>query len=370
MQILCRNIKYGIFRKEYQMKISVIMPVYNCKDYLEAAVSSVFAQGEEDIELIAIDDHSTDGSWELLRSLAENEPRIRARSHSTNRGVAAIRNEALALARGDYIAFCDSDDTVPGGAYSSLYNTAVSTEADITVGAFEDVSDSGSQTDCPIPQEAKGNAFLTLYSVCCLWTKLIWREFIEKNSLRFDESMKIGEDVVFLAHAAAAKPKVSHTDTKVYSHIYHDMASTASLTHIYTREAFSAHVDCRRKLLKICADAGIEECPRYVYEYFSGDLEKYLLMIADPTERESAYKEYLDFLSGYDWEAKDKLFRATHGVSYSKMCEMTAAQYSSMQGSILARERVLAEFDAGMIGFRWIIAYFKAWLRFKRQKRK
>lgn len=345
------------------MKISVIMPVYNCKNYLEAAVKSVLLGGVEDIEIIAIDDCSTDGSRELLMSLSESEPRIRAYYHSENKGVSAVRNEALALARGEYIAFCDSDDTVRPGGYAALLGAIG--ESEIAVGAYEDLTDTGSITPCPIGRAAKESAFLTLFAVCCLWTKLIRRDFIVENQLSFDESVHIGEDVIFLASAAACHPTVKHTDECVYSHIYHDLAPSASLTHIYTRAAFSEHIACRRRLLSICAEAGIDECPKYVFEYFSGDIDKYLFMINDRSERADAYREYLELLDMYDWTSRAELFRAIHGVYFSDMKEMTVDQYEARVASVTPRERVEAEFNAGIIGMRWILRYLKGWFKFK-----
>lgn len=345
------------------MKISVIMPVYNCENYIEAAVKSVLGGGVEDIELIAIDDCSGDRSWEILSSLADQDSRIRAYRHKQNTGVSAVRNEALALASGEYVAFCDSDDTVAPGGYSALLGAIG--DSDIAVGAYEDLTDTGHTTPCPINQAAKASPFLTLFAVCCLWTKLIRREFIVKNRLSFDQSVHIGEDVIFLANVAACHPTVKHTDECVYSHIYHDLAPSASLTHIYTRAAFSEHITCRKRLLSICAEAGIDECPKYVFEYFSGDLDKYLFMINDRSERADAYREYLELLDMYDWTSRAELFRAIHGLYFSDMKEMTVDQYEARVASLTPRERVEAEFNAGIIGMRWILRYIKGWLKFK-----
>ena len=102
------------------MILSVIMPVYNCCEYLEAAIKSVFRGGIDDVEIIAVDDCSSDGSRELLCSLAKDDPRIKVICNDKNSGVAAVRNTALAMASGEYLAFCDSDDTVPDGSYKKM----------------------------------------------------------------------------------------------------------------------------------------------------------------------------------------------------------------------------------------------------------
>ena len=92
------------------MKISVIMPVYNCERYLEAALQSVLTQSVSDLEIIAVEDCSTDSSREILLREAQKDARIRPICNERNVGVSAVRNIALQHATGEYIAFCDSDD--------------------------------------------------------------------------------------------------------------------------------------------------------------------------------------------------------------------------------------------------------------------
>jgi glycosyltransferase involved in cell wall biosynthesis len=89
--------------------VSVVMPVYNAAAYLETAIRSVMAQTHADVELLAVDDGSTDASRDLLDDLAAREPRLRV-FHGENAGPSAARNVALAAANGAYVAFLDADD--------------------------------------------------------------------------------------------------------------------------------------------------------------------------------------------------------------------------------------------------------------------
>ena len=91
--------------------ISVIIPVYNTRQYLSACLDSLLAQTYADLELLFIDDGSTDGSSELLDSFAEKDSRIRV-IHQENGGVCAARNRGIAEARGAWLSFIDSDDTL------------------------------------------------------------------------------------------------------------------------------------------------------------------------------------------------------------------------------------------------------------------
>lgn len=91
-------------------RVSVVMPVYNSATHMRRPIESVLAQSLTDLELILVDDGSTDDSWAMIERYAAADPRINAVRLPRNEGVAAARNEALQRARGEYIAFLDSDD--------------------------------------------------------------------------------------------------------------------------------------------------------------------------------------------------------------------------------------------------------------------
>ena len=91
-------------------KISIVTPAYNCEKYLEEAVNSVLAQSFEDWELLIIDDCSKDATWLRMQTLAKQDNRIRIFQNRQNSGSAATRNNGIRQARGEWIAFLDSDD--------------------------------------------------------------------------------------------------------------------------------------------------------------------------------------------------------------------------------------------------------------------
>ena len=354
-------------------KISVIMPVYNCERYLEAALASVLSQTGVEIEVIAVEDCSPDHSREILQKAAARDARIRPIYNEVNRGVAAVRNLALDAVTGEYVAFCDSDDIVPSGAYEALLS--VMGEGDVAVGEFEDaffddLTDGNLEAaelhSCSIRAEDTQTSFGCLFSVCCLWTKLMRVSFLREHGLRFDESMSIGEDVVFLASLATKSPTCHTVHRSVYWHCHHNVASYRSLTHTHHLAAFQKHVECRQKLLDICRD--IPECRDYVYLRFSADVVRNLHLISSAEEKREAFALFRAFLAGYDFENKPRFFRALTGVPYAQFVTMDADSYFEYCRTLTPRERVEAEFDCGMIGFRWILRYFACWLRYKLKK--
>ena len=112
--------------------ISVITPVYNSKKYLNQSISSILNQSYSDFELLLIDDGSTDGSSAVCDEYAEKDGRIRV-IHQKNQGQATARNRALDIAKGEYIAFVDSDDYIHPKMLEVLVNALEKSGADIAV---------------------------------------------------------------------------------------------------------------------------------------------------------------------------------------------------------------------------------------------
>ena len=113
-------------------KISIIVPVYNIEKYIEKSVESLVNQTYKNIEIILIDDGSTDSSPQICDKLKKEDTRIKV-IHQPNKGVSAARNAGLDAACGDYIGFCDGDDIADKDMFEFLYNLAVSDNADIAM---------------------------------------------------------------------------------------------------------------------------------------------------------------------------------------------------------------------------------------------
>jgi hypothetical protein len=125
-------------------RVSIIVPAYNAADTLPRCLDALCAQTLADIEVLVIDDGSTDGTAALLRERAAQDSRLTARRLPENRGVSVARNEGLALARGAYIGFCDADDWVEPGMYEALLVAAEAGGAQV---AF-----------CPVVKEFSGRS--------------------------------------------------------------------------------------------------------------------------------------------------------------------------------------------------------------------
>lgn len=119
-------------------KVSVIVPVYNTEKYLEKCLDSLVNQTLQDIEIIAVNDGSTDKSFNILERYAKRYPQIVKVYHKKNGGQASARNLALDVCTGEYIGFLDSDDFVKNDMYEKMYNLAKEKKADYVACGYTD----------------------------------------------------------------------------------------------------------------------------------------------------------------------------------------------------------------------------------------
>ncbi len=115
------------------MPVSVIIPVYNAQKTISRCIQSILKQTEKDLEIIAVNDGSTDSSGKILDRLAQSDSRIRV-IHQENQGTVAARRKGVNIASGDYICFSDADDTIPPNAIELLLRQAQRSESDICIG--------------------------------------------------------------------------------------------------------------------------------------------------------------------------------------------------------------------------------------------
>lgn len=190
-----------------QALVSVILPVYNKIKYLPTTLPSLLSQTYREFELIAVDDGSTDGSGDFLDRLAKTDSRVKV-IHQPNAGVSAARNAALDRASGDYVVFADADDTVCPDWLEVLAKEAETSGADIVVSGFFSTDSNGKALDTVLPPEEgniTGKEFLGNFYAHQSnhglpgfgHGKIVRRDLIEKNNIRFTPGLKLAEDLDF-----------------------------------------------------------------------------------------------------------------------------------------------------------------------------
>jgi glycosyltransferase involved in cell wall biosynthesis len=189
--------------------ISVIIPVYNTLDYIQRGIDSVLNQTYENIELVVVNDGSTDGSENLLDKVSLNNPKVTV-FHQNNSGVSAARNKGLDLIQGEYVCFLDSDDWLTKDAIEFLYEQIKNKENTVSAcdrnfvyinnGEFIVKRQREVQPIQYISSEKAlletGTGNLNLQSACY---KLFPVSLINQNNrIRFDEDISHGEDGLFV----------------------------------------------------------------------------------------------------------------------------------------------------------------------------
>lgn len=200
--------------------VSVIVPVYNCGSYLEKCVDSILKQTVKDLELILVDDGSTDGSGALCDAIAEKDPRVRV-IHQANAGVSAARNAGLAAAKGQWIGFVDADDWIEPETYAAAL--AMSDGCDIIMWDTVSVWDDGRTEPDTIPLLPedrlleRGDWYPDLLaqmagSACrCMYN----RKLVEDVS--FPVGIKLSEDRLFNLAAMGKAGKLRYMKKALYN---------------------------------------------------------------------------------------------------------------------------------------------------------
>lgn len=213
-------------------KISVIVPVYNTEKYLKRCIDSIINQTYENLEIILVDDGSTDGSERIVDSYSQRDSRVIV-VHQLNRGESNARNVGLRIATGDYIAFCDCDDWIEPQMYQTMIEVAQTDCLDIVVSSWYRDTQCQVQeiiNDQVVESGIFGREQLLKYiymrdsyrGFAYMWNKMYHRKCIydsNGNRILFDETIQLGGDVLFLAEVALNAKRVKYLDKAFYHYI-------------------------------------------------------------------------------------------------------------------------------------------------------
>lgn len=240
------------------IKVSVIIPVYNTEKYLDECLDSVENQTLKETEIICVNDGSKDNSQKILEEHAKNDSRIKV-INQENAGVAAARNHGLREARGDYVAFLDSDDFVAPWAYEKLYGSAKKYRVDVVASEltkFEDGTEfdlSGMKHDdtkvslhrCRKYQ----NPFYDMISnTAFMVTKLYRRDFLSKNGIWFKDGVTHYEDGLFNFLVFARLSEVVYDENPFYC--YRIDRPGSAVTEFNAKKVLKASTTVSKELVK------------------------------------------------------------------------------------------------------------------------
>ena len=232
---ICSNFNFKQSKNRDNVKVSVILPIYNQEKYLNKALKSLEKQTLEDVEFICVNDGSVDSSLNILNEYALKDERFKV-INQKNQGCGASRNNGLKLAKGEYIAFLDPDDWFESNALEKLYNKAKKQDCDMVVFNFKKISEGGEVVGkfnlkerlkrfVDIKEDKnfhwrdiKSRVLGGLYPVA--WNKFYKKDLIKENSLHFAKS-NLAEDNVFVFGATLTARNIGYLADSLYNYQIH-----------------------------------------------------------------------------------------------------------------------------------------------------
>lgn len=254
-------------QQDKDIKISVIIPFRNSGRFICQCCKSLFGQTMKEVEYIFVDDGSTDSSLSTVKTVLESYPSRKGNviiiSHPTSHGVANSRQEALDIAKGEYIIHCDSDDYLDLNAFYTMYNAAINNKADIVAISFIYES-----RDSKKNVAFRSNVFPSLnetpfdtlhFSLC---NKIIRKDLIARCCARFFEGIDCWEDLGFMTQLLVYKPKITILSEAMY---HYRRGQSTTLTTGNMERVLNDHIKMAKALEKWFTDDMKEEFSQFLY---------------------------------------------------------------------------------------------------------
>ena len=205
--------------------ISIIVPIYNAEKYLNKCIDSLVNQTKEELEIILVNDGSTDNSENIIKEYKDKRIKY---FKNENQGIGKTRNFGIEQATGKYIMFVDSDDYIEKDACEKLYSKAVNNNLDIVICDFFKVYDSGETEQITIPDfkdsSLKENPDI-ITEFLAPWAKLYSRKMIIDNNIRFVENLKY-EDAPFVIESLCCANKIGKLNECLNYYLVHTNSET------------------------------------------------------------------------------------------------------------------------------------------------
>ena len=241
-------------------KVSVIVPFYNVEGYIEKCLDTLVNQTLEDIEIILVNDGSKDNSILIAKKFLEKYPKKIVYLEKENGGLSDARNFGIPYAKGEYIAFLDSDDYVEKNMYEEIYNLAKKENSDmVQCNFYWEYIDKNKKKIGDMQKYSNKKELITKGRVEA-WNKLIKREILENEEIRFPKGLRY-EDVEFTYKLAPYLEKVSFID-KPFIHYIQRQNSISNSQNERTAEIF----DILDNVIKYYKEKNI-------YEEYKNELE-------------------------------------------------------------------------------------------------
>lgn len=224
---------------KYKQNSSVIIPIYNASSYLSSTLEALLSPSSPSIEVILVDDGSTDASPSICDEYAAKDKRIKV-LHEPHSGVAHSRQVGLEAAKGEYVLYVDADDQVEPGMIADMYQEAVTQKADMVLCDYRELTYDGEVYRKQEPTALSGEAIFEdilsgkLYGA--LWNKMMRREWLLQTKASFPLGLTMREDLIFLSQCLPYASKIAYIPKAYYGY---ERRNTSALTSHYVNESLA-----------------------------------------------------------------------------------------------------------------------------------
>ena len=288
------------------VKISVIVPVYNVEKYIEKCILSILSQTYNNYELILLNDGSTDGSYDVMLKYEDN-PRVTI-VNKPNTGQSDTRYQGLLIAKGDYVYFVDSDDFIDPDALEVLVEQVDRTNADVVFGKYRLVDENGNilreQNDYAV-NSLNGRECVLRDAICftnfkaSLWLKLIRKDLFIKSFNDEVRELRVNEDMYLSISLSAYCNKVVFINNVIYNVLQRE----GSLSRGIKPELVTSNEVIYRYAQLIVKERGLWEFCKN--EFYRGYIKAILYCLALAAIKGKSFSEYK---SNYELLNKDAIY--------------------------------------------------------------
>lgn len=247
------------------IKLSIILPVYNVAKYLDKCINSLLNQTIKELEFIFVNDGTPDNSVEIIKKYQKQDKRIKL-IEKENGGQASARNLGLKHAKGEYIAFLDSDDYVSEDMYEILYNRAKKDDLDIVIcNYYLTYPDRIEEFKNNITNKKEKNINIKEYITLspCPWNRIFKRSFLENQEFNFPEGI-IYEDYASIPLLGRGNPKVVYINKCLH---YYVQSDSSTLRNKEYKSKYEDIFKANEYLYKNMIDKGYNEELEYMLTY-------------------------------------------------------------------------------------------------------
>lgn len=277
--------------------ISVIIPVYNDEEYLHVCINSVINQTYSDLEIICVDDDSSDSSYDILQYFAKKDDRIKVLKNEHNKGLGYNRNRGMEVATGKYVSFLDSDDWISPDTFEVLIEKAEKENLDVliykSIVFYEDTQNFGFERyyDMEFMDKWESKVFnhwdldkTKLFSIpVAAWNKLYLKSFLDENDIRFPNENLIHEDNPFYCKMITSAERIS-----ILNKYFHNRRRRSGSIMTWNNERLFDNIS----IVYMVLDVFLNE-PK-LYEYYKKEVLFYIFVAVLDAKYEQIDEQFKD----------------------------------------------------------------------------